>query len=317
MIREQHLPEISVVIPVYNQEKFVAQTIDSVLSQTFQDIEILLVDDGSTDRSPEIIKQYAAQYPEKIVYIEHDNHKNYGVSVSRNVGIKRAQGKYVAFLDADDLWSPEKLECQLYVLERYHEVAFVYCQLALIDHEGNPTTEMYEAYVIGEGIHDKAFQAFDLSFSRKIAFGFGSTPLIRKHILFEVGLFDTGLKYQYEDEVLAGKIAYRYPVYFLPQPLAKYRIHGKNACSDLMSNDQWRKVEYAIMIRLYRWLKTTSPDIHSHSFRARLATLSYEAYKRKSISRWSLWKLLVQMFPYTSPDLKMLKVFLALLLERS
>ncbi len=101
---------VSVVIPLYNAEKYIEETMQSILNQTYQNIEIIVVDDGSKDQSPTIVKELQRKHPEKVRYIHQ---KNQGVSVARNTGIEHANGEYVAFLDSDDLWHPSKIEKQV------------------------------------------------------------------------------------------------------------------------------------------------------------------------------------------------------------
>ena len=104
-------PLISCIVPVYNGERFLAQTLDSVLEQTYQPLEVLLSDDGSTDGTPEI----AARYSKQIRYLTH---ANTGPGAARNRGLRLAQGDFVALLDADDLWHPEKLQKQIDQFEK-------------------------------------------------------------------------------------------------------------------------------------------------------------------------------------------------------
>ena len=105
---------VSVIIPVYNVEKFIERTLDSVLAQTYQEVEIILVDDRSTDNSAQVISKYVSEYPQ-IKY--HLQEKNMGAAVARNTALEMAQGRYVAFLDGDDEWYPQKLEEQLKLLK--------------------------------------------------------------------------------------------------------------------------------------------------------------------------------------------------------
>src|SRR5262245_29470593 len=97
-------PLVSVIIIFLNAERFIQEAIESVFAQTYKHWELLLVDDGSTDGSTEIGRQYAAHDPEKVRYLEHEAHENRGMSASRNLGIRDARGKHIAFLDADDVW---------------------------------------------------------------------------------------------------------------------------------------------------------------------------------------------------------------------
>src|SRR5437773_6200897 len=116
-------PRISVVIIFCNAERFIQEAIESVFEQTYENWQLLLVDDGSTDRSREIAHRYAEWHPERVYYFEHERHQNRGMSASRNLGIRHAQGQYIAFLDADDVWFSNILEEQVVILEAYPEAA--------------------------------------------------------------------------------------------------------------------------------------------------------------------------------------------------
>jgi glycosyltransferase involved in cell wall biosynthesis len=118
-------PLVSVIMPFLNAETFIRQAIDSVLAQTYDNWELLLVDDGSTDRSSEIAKDYARKFPGKIKYLEHIGHQNRGTGVSRNLGIRRAQGEYITFLDSDDTYFPHKLAHQVALLNIHPDAALV------------------------------------------------------------------------------------------------------------------------------------------------------------------------------------------------
>ena len=124
-------PLVSIVLIFLNEERFLEEAIQSVLSQTFNDWELLLVDDGSTDTSSAIAQRYAEQMSGKVRYFDHPAHANRGMSASRNLGIRNAHGKYVAPFDGDDVWLPKKLEEQVAILESHPEAALVYGPLRL------------------------------------------------------------------------------------------------------------------------------------------------------------------------------------------
>jgi glycosyltransferase involved in cell wall biosynthesis len=107
-------PKVSVIIPLFNKEKFIAQTLNSLLSQTFQDWECIIVDDGSDDLGPNIVSKYASSFPNRFRLIRQTKS---GQAIARNVGIAKAVGEYIAFLDADDLWHPRKLYRQVMAME--------------------------------------------------------------------------------------------------------------------------------------------------------------------------------------------------------
>lgn len=118
-------PTVSVVLIFYNDERFLAEAVDSVLGQTYQDFELILADDGSTDGSTTIARSYTETHPERVRYVEHPGHANRGISATRNLGIAASGGEYVAFLDSDDVWEAEKLAEQVAILEENPKVGLV------------------------------------------------------------------------------------------------------------------------------------------------------------------------------------------------
>lgn len=125
-------PLISVITPVYNAEKYILQTMDSVMNQTVKNFEYLLVDDCSPDNSAEIVKEYQKR-DSRIQYIKLE--ENSGAAVARNTGIENARGRYIAFIDSDDKWYPTKLEKQLKYMEEENK-AFTYTKFELINDNG-------------------------------------------------------------------------------------------------------------------------------------------------------------------------------------
>ena len=134
---------ISVIIPVYNAEKYLSKSVNSVLSQTYQRFEILLIDDGSTDQSPQMCDEYAAQY--KNIHAFHK--QNGGASTARNAGLENAKGEYIFFLDSDDWLEPNALETMIATAKR-ENADLVFCEAQAIDDEGK--TELNGHYTYKE-----------------------------------------------------------------------------------------------------------------------------------------------------------------------
>lgn len=118
-------PLISIITAFLNEERFLEEAVESVLSQSYDNWELFLVDDGSSDNSTSIAKNYEAAHPGKIFYVEHENHGNKGLSASRNFAIGKSKGEFIAILDADDVWHVDKLKDQVAILLRYPEVGMV------------------------------------------------------------------------------------------------------------------------------------------------------------------------------------------------
>jgi teichuronic acid biosynthesis glycosyltransferase TuaG len=134
-------PKVSVITPFYNSEKFLEETIQSVINQTFSHWELLLVNDSSTDNSRNIAEKYcAADSRIQLINLK----KNSGAGIARNNGTQNAKGKYIAFLDADDVWLPHKLETQLEFMEK-HQVNLCFSSYLLMDEQGNQMGKMIEA----------------------------------------------------------------------------------------------------------------------------------------------------------------------------
>jgi glycosyltransferase involved in cell wall biosynthesis len=168
------MPTVSIVIPVYNAHDVIEDTLTSVLGQTWKDYEIIVIDDGSSDGSVDVVKAFGHH----LRYIRQDNT---GVATARNRGIAESKGAYIALLDHDDLWHPTKLEKQVAVLERLPGVGMVITDVAHIDREGGPMG------LVGSGYNP------DEIFARLFVRGYVPTPsaaLIRRSVLEAVGGFD-------------------------------------------------------------------------------------------------------------------------------
>lgn len=206
-------PLISVVIPAHNTEKYLPEALESVRSQTFSDYEILVVDDGSTDRTAEI----AASYPDVLLFLQNKR----GAAAARNTGIRAARGKYIAFLDADDVWLPSKLEKQAaHLLES--PTAWTYTDAWVFDARTRLTVCR-----IGERI---CLQEGDILRSLLLrSFIPSATPVVKKVALVEAGMFDEASARRIgEDWSLWLRIAERHKATLIDEPLAMIRIHANN-----------------------------------------------------------------------------------------
>src|SRR5437867_8012813 len=204
-------PLVSVVIPVYNGEQYLADAIKSVLDQTYRDFEVIVVDDGSTDGSAAVVKRYG----ETIRYIHQSNG---GVCKSRNTGIAVAQGDYLAFLDQDDLWLPGKLAVQVAYLDSHPEVGAVYCQCE-VKGKGWLRSSLYYA----EPVKDDVLGIMSGTCLLMTA------SMIRKEVLRKIGGFDEALiGAGAEDIDLTLRLSQVAQIAYLPQILAIYRVHATN-----------------------------------------------------------------------------------------
>ena len=206
---------ISVIIPCYNKEAFIAEALDSVLQQTYINAikEIIVVDDGSTDNTASVIKEKAALSP----IIKYVYQKNGGVSAARNTGIENATGDYVAFLDADDLWLPDKIERQSKALEQHPEVGLFYTDLFKYDYKQQSLTPVKAiAYQASE-------QNLLFKFVAKGAPVIPSTVLVKRICFEKAGMFDTTLREGGEDIDMWLRIARQYAFQHVKGCLIKKR----------------------------------------------------------------------------------------------
>lgn len=224
---------VSVLMSCYNHDKFVGEAIESVLGQTFQDFEFIILDNGSTDGSTQIIADYEKK-DDRIRAIFHEN--NLGIPRALNELIDSAKGKFLARIDSDDLWVEEKLEKQLEVMEQ-DENLVVWTEADLIDGESRSTggkfTEMYES-------SEKNGNLFDDLLAGN--FLFCSSMMYKRENL-------DGIRYNehirnLNDHKFNLDLSYRYDYYFLPEILSKYRLHGGNTIFSDMEG--WYKDYMAI-----------------------------------------------------------------------
>lgn len=204
---------VSVVIPNYNYAKYVREAVGSVLAQTYSPLEVIVVDDGSTDESESVL----AEFGDAIKLVRQ---KNQGVSAARNNGIAESSGEYVAFLDADDVWMPEKIARQIELFENDSALGLTHVGVEDIDAEGNVLATNLDG-LSGEVAADL------LLLERAVILGGGSGLMVRRDLLAEIGGFDTRLSTS-ADWDLFYQSARRRPVGFLPEVLLKYRVHGAN-----------------------------------------------------------------------------------------
>lgn len=221
------MPKVSVVIPAYNAMTFLPETLKSVSKQTLQDYEIIVVNDGSTDD----IDVWMTQITDSRVKLI--SQANQGASVARNTGIEKSQGHYIAFLDADDLWEPTKLEKQVQILDQNPQVGLAYTWVALIDSQDKFTGKVWEYDLEGD-VWETLIEHNIIETS--------STAMVRRSCLDIVGLFDTTISKGgagSEDWEMWLRIAGQYSFKGVPEPLTYYRTHASNGSKNwaMMEND--------------------------------------------------------------------------------
>jgi glycosyltransferase involved in cell wall biosynthesis len=243
---------VSVVIIFLNAERFIQEAIESVFSQTHPAWELLLVDDGSSDRSTAIACRWAEKYPERVRYLEHSGHANRGMSASRNLGIHHAQGEYIAFLDADDVWFSNILEEQVNILEAHSDAAMVYGPIQWwYSWTGNAEdSDRVEKLGVPSNTVIQPPRLFPLFLRDKAAVPSGI--LVRRSIIKRVGGFEDAFRGEYEDQVFCTKICLHAPVYASGQCWYRYRQHP-DSC---VLNGQRTGETHSARLFFLNWLDT-------------------------------------------------------------
>ncbi|PZO14594.1 MAG: glycosyl transferase family 2 [Leptolyngbya foveolarum] len=253
---------VSVIIIFLNGEAFIEEAIASVFAQTHSIWELLLVDDGSTDGSSAIAQQYAQQYPDRVRYLEHDAHQNRGMSAARNLGICHAKGDYIGFLDADDLWLPDKLTQQLEIFKRFPEAAMVYGRAQIwyswaAPNCSLPASQSDYFYDLGVSANSLVYppSLFEQLLKNKHQTPIPSNALMQCQVFELIGQFEEAFCGMYEDQVFFSKIMLHRPIYVADNCWVRYRQHAQS-CSVKNEHQSY----YALRWPLVTWWKQYLSD---------------------------------------------------------
>lgn len=237
------MKKVSVIIPVYQVEKYIAATVKTVLAQTYTNFELIIVDDGSTDKSREICEQFTDP---RIKIICQENR---GVAAARNTGIRNAQGEYLALLDADDLWLPEKLAKHVEHLETSPSVGVSFCRSAFIDEQGKPL-----------GIYQisKLQDITPLDLICRTPIGNGSVPVMRREVFEEIKFsdnlygvvedfyFDDDRQLHPSEDVecwLRIQLKTKWKIEGIPEALTLYRVNPSGHSAQLVKKlNSWKRM---------------------------------------------------------------------------
>ena len=247
-------PAVSVVMTFFDAQAFLHDAIRSVVAQTYERWELLLVDDGSTDGSARIAREWMARYPGRMTYLAHAGHANRGISAARNLGLRHASAEFVAFLDADDVWCRDKLDRQIALLRAHPEAAMVYGRTQYwYSWTGKPED------VARDHVPPHRFPADAVVTPPRLVTAFvrGSAAvpcicsvLVRRSLLVRLAGFEESFPGLYEDQVLYTKVCLGAPVFVSDECLERYRQHPGSVCARAERSDAqaiWRA-------RYLRWL---------------------------------------------------------------
>jgi glycosyltransferase involved in cell wall biosynthesis len=271
------MPKVSVIVPTRNRAHFLKATIQSILSQTFQDFEVIIVNDASTDETDDVIQGFSDS---RITSIRHE--KVRGQGVTRNQGINRASGEYVAFLDDDDEWLPLKLEKQVYMLDSSPPpVGLIYT--------GFYRVEIPRRRILNEVIPHTRGKAED-ALRRANIVGGCSTVLMRKLCFDRIGLFDESLTAA-ADYDLWLRVSEKFDIDCISEPLVYYAVHD-----DRISTNHEAKIR-GLEVLLNKHASTFELDIRNYSRRYSELGSHYCLSGRSGQGRKALWQA-IKLYPF-------------------
>lgn len=238
---------VTVIVPFMNEETFLEETINSVIQQDYKNWELLLIDDGSTNKSTEIAKKHAALYSEKIYYFDHEGHQNKGVCASRNLGVAKAKGKLICFIDADDVWLPQKLYHQVKVFNQFPTIGMA-IEASEYWFDWNDKTKVNVKVQVGstqDSLHNPPELLYNLY---PLSSGAAPVPcswMLTKEAILKVGGFEESFVKQYqlfEDQAFLCKIYLNEKVFISSACNNKYRQRPESVVKWVNASGQYHKV---------------------------------------------------------------------------
>ncbi len=251
-----NIPLVSIILIFLNEEEFLTKAIASILEQTYNNWELLLVDDGSTDGSSAIALNYAKEFPQRVRYLEHPEHQNKGMSASRNLGIEQGKGEYIAFIDGDDVWLPDKLEQQVAIMVAQPDAALV-C---------GRTKWWYGWTSKPEDKQRDFIQKFDLALNNLVEppavlllflrdeWASLCDILVRRSAIKVVGAYEDSFPGMYEDQVFHAKLCLNFPVYVSSECWYLYRQHDRACTMQTHAAQKYYNARKTFLIWLEQYL---------------------------------------------------------------
>lgn len=233
-------PLVSIIVPFFNQEKFLGEAIESVLTQTYKNWELILVNDGSIDKSPTIARKFAQKFPEQIHFLTHNQNK--GASAARNSGIGKAKGAYLAFLDSDDVFFPHTIERELNAFYE-NPAADVVCGTLECWYSWSKHSSARERdFIINLVLETEKLYQPPALLLHNLQAG-GRKPgidclLLKRDFVNRIGIFEDNYKYVGEDQVFWAKVSLHGKIFVLSDCLARYRQHPASTCAVTIKTGQ-------------------------------------------------------------------------------
>lgn len=282
--------KVSVVIPAYNSMEYLPQTLANILCQTLQDFEVIVVNDGSSDNITDWFSENIKDPRLKLI-----SQPNQGPSIARNTGMSHAQGNYIAFMDADDLWEPTKLAKQVQVLDEDPKVGLVYTWVSYIDSQGNLTGRIRKHNVNGMVLPTLIqYNLIDC----------GSVAVVRRECFEKFGGFDQSVV-PIEDWDMWLRIASQYSFKVISEPLVYYRQHMGSL------SGKWKMMEASYHKVLGRFYDSPHPDLahlKGRSYALSYLCLAWKPLQSKQRDYQQSAKLLAQAVNY-DPKIRLTKEY--------
>jgi glycosyltransferase involved in cell wall biosynthesis len=230
---------VSVIIPFLNAEQFIREAIESVLAQSYEEWELLLVDDGSVDGSTKIAQDYSKQYSDKVRYLAHAGHQNQGPAGARNLGILHSHGDYLTFLDADDVWVPDKLQQQVALLDACPQAGMLYgLSRWWYSWTGNPADcerdFVYELGLPADTLQEPPALLVPFFVTQKATLPNPTNFMVRRRVIEEIGGFEDDFRGRfavYEDQAFIAKVCLAFPILATNICWDNYRQHTDSITS--------------------------------------------------------------------------------------
>jgi glycosyltransferase involved in cell wall biosynthesis/SAM-dependent methyltransferase len=251
-------PLVSVILIFFNAAKFFDEAVQSVFAQSYTHWELLLVDDGSTDCSTRVARSYAERFPKQVRYLKHSGHVNRGMSASRNLGIRHARGQYIALLDADDVWLPNKLRYQVEIVTRHPEAGMVvgpiewwYSWTGNSDDVTRDFVAPFPPEVLCDSIMPPPQMLIALLRQATVS---TTSSLLRREIVQAVGGFEEPFRGMFEDQAFAAKVYLSTPVFVAGDCHYKWRKHPDSCCAVAVETAQYEGARFEFLCWLERYL---------------------------------------------------------------
>jgi glycosyltransferase involved in cell wall biosynthesis len=259
-------PEVSIIMPVLNGEKYIGEAIESILAQTYRDYELIVVDDGCTDGTRDLLKQFETKLRLKV--IGHSTRQ--GITRSVNDGIRAASGRFIAFLDHDDMWFPNFLQSQVTYLHEHPDVGMAHSDFQTITAEGGVIEASVAASRNRKRVSGHVFPQLFMD-----SFIVGNSVLIRKECFEHLGPFDEELPWG--DYHMWLRIAKHYKVDYVPEVLTKYRQHATQNTREMpVEKPNMESVALIAIRKLLEQYPEIRRELGEKTVRRRMAALYFD-----------------------------------------